>query len=396
MTAGIPAPGSGRSETFLYGYYGCGNLGDELLLSAVAAGIAERWPSARFRVRNLGRTAAEPGIAGRIVETGLEREMVRRDRSAPVRAAAYLTAAWRLLAGCRCFVLGGGTLIHAKGSLGSLALLTALVVMARARGADVVGLGLGVAHLDRPLARILARIVCALSRDLAVRDSASRDALGPGSGARLCADLVYGWWPRALTEAPATPQPVVAVSLWSIAPAGEAAALAALAAALVRAAQRGCRIRALVLQDDEDGTLAGLSDRPAVARLAALLAERDVTVEVMRPASEPAAIAGAFAGVAAHCGARFHAAVVASLLGVPSVGLATDPKVTSLCRHFGFPALTLDGIDGDRLAAALDAACSMRVDAARLDDMRRRSVANFAWFDARREPAAAFVQTKAG
>jgi polysaccharide pyruvyl transferase WcaK-like protein len=371
---------------FLYGYYGCGNLGDELLLSAVASGILERWPRTRFRVRNLGPIDPEPRVRTAMVATGIEGIIAQPGRSRVLRVVAYLRAAFSQLKGCHCFVLGGGTLLAAKTGVASLALLGALVVMARLRGAKVVGLGLGAADLEKPVPRLLARLILALMSDIAVRDQGSLALLPAGGRARLTGDLVYGWWPPNLALAAyagATEPRVIAVSLWSVVPANEAALLTAIAAALRERLSAGDRLRFVVLQDGDDAS-GGLSDRPAFARLQVALGPECAPMEIVQPGSDPVEIAEAFRDVWLHCGARFHGCVLASLLAIPSVGLASDPKVTSLCEHLGMPSIALSDLTVGRLSEALNAAVPLRVPADKIEGLRERAAANFAWFDAHR------------
>lgn len=390
-----PAP----KHVFVYGYFGCGNVGDEMLLSAVASGIIERWPEARLRVRNLGRTAPEPHLRARVQDTDIEQELLRPGRGRGRRLVAYLRAAQRAMKGCDCFVLGGGTLIHAKTSAWSLAILTALIAMARLQGMPVIGLGLGANHLDGRLSRALTRIIKALSADLVVRDEASLRTIGSGVNVRLAADLVYNWWPGHIRAPHSGAPEVIAVTLWSLPPTEEASVLNSLAEALTRRALSGAQVRGLVFQDADD-TSGGLSDRGALQRLAVLLERNGVSMEIVRPGATPGELAEAFGDVTVHCGARFHASVIASLLGIPSVGLATDAKVLSLCAVFGLPSLELGDIDAERLSHSIEQARRATIDTDVLAQLRKRSALNFTWFDdrcdARRCAAAATTVNETG
>ncbi len=367
-------------EIFLYGYYGAGNLGDALLLSATIAGITARWPSAAFRVRNLGTQEVDGQFGNRVITADIERILWRSDLPRAIRACIYLGRAARAMRGCRCFVLGGGTLIQAKRSLGSLALLTALIIIARVLGLKVIGLGLGTAHLESLPARILARLSVALMVDVAVRDEASRRELGGFDKARLCADLVYDWWPHDLDRVAENGPPVLAVSLWSVSPEYETRITAALVQTLQACSRDGWRIRFLVFQDG-DPAQGGLTDRIAIETLGSSLADRGVPFEVVRPENSPARLAAAFANVKIHCGARFHGGVIASLLGIPTVGLATEPKVTSLCAALRMPALDPERITSDQLTEAINSARTMRVDARVIASLRASAARNFEWFD---------------
>ena len=368
---------------FVYGYYGCGNLGDELLLSAVVSGILARRPGSRFRVRNLGPIAPDPRLLPRIETTGIERHLLTPGRNRILRGFSYLRAANRAMQGCSHFVLGGGTLIHAKSGPASLALLTILIAVARLRGQTVLGLGLGAADLQGWLPRALAYLAKAMMHDIAVRDEPSQKLLPSRNRARLTSDLVYGWWPDQPLppRAAVTTAPVVAVTIWSVVPHNEPVLLRAMADALEALARTGHVLRFLVFQDGNEMS-GGLSDRPAFERLVALLQPRGIAAELVHPTSDPADIAAAYSGAVVHCGTRFHGCVLASLLGIPSVGLASDPKVSSLCQEFGMPFVGMHDVKRDRLLEAIAMAKRTTVSQTKISELRARCAANFAWLDA--------------
>ena len=155
---------------------------------------------------------------------------------------------------------------------------------------------------------------------------------------------------------------------------------------LVTLARRRHAIRFVVFQD-ADAQSGGLSDRPAFARLAALLTAEGVVAELVRPAADPDSIAATFRGTVLHCGTRFHGCVLAALLGVPTVGIATDPKVSSLCSELSLPHMTPEEVSVERLLAAAEDQIGCTLSPARLADLRRRSELNFAWFAGHSQPA---------
>lgn len=381
-----------RLRVLVYGYYGCGNIGDELLLNAAMTGILRHWPEATFRVRNLGPVEVEPALADRVELTQMDRILVAPDRGRLRRVLAYLGAAWRVMRGCQVLVLGGGTLISGA-AMSALILLAMVVVLARLRGLAVLGIGLGVARLERWPARLLARLIVALSKDFAVRDRASHEALGAPPGVRLTGDLVYAWWPGTADDRARAGGDVIVVSLWSIAPAGEDRLMEEIAAALVAAAKAGARIRFVVFQD-MDAATGALSDRGAIARMREKLSAASVASDVVRPQATRASLAEAFEGARLHIGARFHAGVVATLLRVPTVGIALDPKIASLGETLGLPVLVPQSLSRTEIESAIAAATAHRLRADRLAELRALSAGNFDWF-ARQAPPVARVHAVA-
>lgn len=362
----------------LYGYYGCGNVGDELLLNAAMTGILRHWPHATFRVRNLGPVEVEPHLADRLELTDMEQVLATPDKGRFARVLAYLGLAWRAMRGCRVLVLGGGTLISGL-AMRALVLLAIVVMFARIRGLAVVGIGLGAARLKRLPARLLSRLIVALASEFCVRDEASLKALGSPRQVRVTSDLVFSWWPETLEPPTVQTGEVIVVSLWSTEPAEGEKLVDQIAAALIHAARSGACIRFVVFHEMET-SLAKVSDRAAIDLVRRKLAAAAVASEVVRPRATRASLAEAFQGARVHLGARFHAGVVATLFGVPSIGIALDPKITSLGAALGQPVFFPADVTQEALAAAIDASKANRETRDAIAQFRALSEGNFRWF----------------
>lgn len=366
------------TRVLLYGYYGCGNIGDELLLNAAMAGILRHWPDATFRVRNLGPVEAEPSLADRLELTNMEQVLAVPGRGRLARGLAYLGAAWRAMRDCRALVLGGGTLISGL-AMPALVLLAVVVLLARIRGLAVVGIGLGAVRLERLPARLLSRLIVALASDVCVRDEASLKALGSPRKARITRDLVFSWWPESREPQTVQTGDAIVVSLWSTEPREEARLVDRVAAALIEAARSGARIRFVVFHEMET-SLAKVSDRAAIDRVRQKLSAAAVASEVVRPRATCASLAEVFQGARVHLGARFHAGVVATLFGVPSIGIALDPKITSLGTALGQPVFSPADVTQEGLTAAIIAAKVNHGNHDIMAQFRALSEDNFRWF----------------
>jgi polysaccharide pyruvyl transferase WcaK-like protein len=336
----------------LYGFYGAGNLGDDLLLEAAARGIGRIFPRARLAARSHGLDQNAP--------PGVDLVDVERHASAPgvpraVRLVRYLAAWARLLSRAQWLVFGGGTLFHARGGLASLATQLMICALARARGARVAALGVGVAELRRPGARFLLRRIVATCDLFLVRD---RAALGEcaGTAARLAGDLVFGLDELA-RPGDAAGARVVGLAVYPAALRAHSAH-AAIADAVHMLTEAGWRVVFLGF------CRAGDDDARAFAEIAARLPGPPPETRLLE--SDLPALLAATADLGIICGMRYHGLVLAALRGLPFVGLVHDNKIAAICETFGMPALAAEGLDPSALVAALRDAASRRIDPAKL------------------------------
>lgn len=340
----------------MYGYYGFGNVGDDLLLFSVISALSRIAPEARFVVRSLNPVFNVTD--GRVQYVELEQIIVRAGRSRWRRLASYALATWRSLHGCSHMVFGGGTLFHARArSAVNLALIAMMVLMARLRGAQVFALGVGVASLPKGMPQRLMGFILSLARDFAVRDESSLancQNLSGASQVRLTADLVFALplekLPRAFSL-----RRVLAITLAASDIGhdglGNEDFLANLAVALQRLRELEWEIRFLSFQElDFDGVK--LSDSDLFATLYRYGLKQ--SVKIVRVSSFPAEISRQFSDIDAVVGMRFHGHVLAALMGIPFVGLGQDSKLVDLCRYFSMSFLDSNGLQPDRLVTAVE------------------------------------------
>ena len=364
----------------MYGYYGFGNVGDDLLLSSVISALSQFAPEARFVVRSLKPVSNVTDERVQYVE--LERIMVRAGRPRWRRLASYALATWRSLRGCSHLVFGGGTLFHARaGSAVNLALIAMLVLMARLRGAQVFALGVGVASLPKGVPQRLMGLILALARDFAVRDESSLATCRHLSGVsqvRLTADLVFALSLEKLPRVSGL-RPVLGITLAASDDIGNdglgnEAVLANLALALQRLRERRWEIRFLSFQElDLDGMK--LSDSALFATLYRYGLRQ--AVETIRVSSLPAEIARQFSDIDAVVGMRFHGHVLAALMDIPFVGLGRDSKLVDLCAYFSMPFLELNDLQSDRLVTAVEQTRKQVPNREKTRMLSRAAAANF-------------------
>ena len=198
----------------IYGYYGFGNFGDDLMLAAIAAAIRERDPEADILVKCRDPV---PGLGPTVRFLEADRIMEQK-RSALARAALYLRRLTRAVKDRDWLVIGGGALFLDKGRLNrSLLLMGLLVLRARLAGVRIALIGVSCDLLADPVSIWITRRIFRAATFIAVRDAFSHDYARyfGRADAVLCADLGFAAPGLSLARpaAMARGRPVIAVCL---------------------------------------------------------------------------------------------------------------------------------------------------------------------------------------
>lgn len=277
-----------RKKILLAGYYGFGNLGDEVLLGIYRARLADR-----FEVSVL---------AGRM-------------RWRPWSVIAAIARCDLLLFG------GGGALQDRTGSL-SLWYYLSLIGLALLLGKDVALLGQGIGPLSRPN-KAGVRAVLARAARVTVRDRQSLKVL-EGLPARLSADSVLamepGNFPKPKTSSGSATILLIPRSL------GASDVLWKGFSGSLSAAARRLNAELVVLP------LHASSDGKIMEKLRTYLQDQAAfqTWENPRQALEIISRADWVLS------ARLHGLILASLLEKPFLGLGPDPKIAAWADEFPF------------------------------------------------------------
>lgn len=366
---------------FLYGYYGFGNFGDDLLLHSLIAGIRRSDPAAQFVVRSRGTVAelaADPAIRFSGIEQRLEGLSGRLSK-----LCMALAELRRRIDACEVFVIGGGTLFIDKGQLNlSLLLLALAVKYAKWRGRRVVVTGVAVDLLTHPLSLALTRSILGSADFVAVRDAISlpyaehrRQTDRP---ALLAADMVL-----SLPLPPVAPQacddgrPVLGFCFIDYYrtltryPERHPAYVAAILR-LLAAHRQQYRLLCITFQQGQ-----GQRDD----WLQPLLVEHFPEVRTLHVDS--LAQVAALGGVDVLLTTRFHLGILGVMLGKPVIVIDHELKMTALANDFALPTLSLvEFVAGaDCHVDALLNEYNPARTAASLAQQRQRVAHNFAWFD---------------
>ncbi len=333
-------------DVLFCGYFGFGNLGDEVILSAVVEDLYRSCPDARLGVLVGPRGSRLPAATSQIP---------RADRAAMARA----------LTTCRVLAVGPGGIFQDATSVASCAWYGGVVARARRAGARVVHVAQSVGPLRSLPGRWLTRRALASADAVLVRDEASLELvrrLSCGDRAVRTADA--GWLvppPRGLLrERPA--RVALAPRPWG----GRRGLSPAWWAELAGTLEAGGREVIGLAMSEEDARLLG-----EVARLTGRKAEP------VRPqsAEEALALLGSCEAVVAM---RLHALLLGARAECRVLGLSYDPKVDGLLAALGLePAGRVgESPQAARIAALVGDPTWGRAPAARVEEEHVRARRN--------------------
>lgn len=368
-----------RRGVLLYGYFGAGNLGDDLLLAVTVGALRPILPDARFFVRDYGDAAGLSALDPSITFTGIETVLADKAGSRTVRLARYLRAYVRAFRECQWLVFAGGTLFHERGTLTSLVLQWMICVLARLQGVRIAALGVGVAELHSSMARWLLRRIVGMSELFLVRDDAALDQCA-GTRARLTTDLVFAWDVLNPVPLPGGAPSRIGLTIYPPACRNTAAknARAALTDAIRSWQAAGHTVVYLICQRAGVTT----SDEEIFAQLNTELGPSARPIETRRLGTDAAAITRQLGDLSVICGMRFHALVLAAMLGRPFLGLAHDNKISEICRTFTMPCYSVDELAAEKLVAAIEAIRDRIPDSVLVQRARHLAQKNFRAFAA--------------
>lgn len=291
----------------LFGYFGRGNLGDELMLHAFLSNLR----------RLINFEAAV--ISSSPVET---LRMHSMHSIVPVHKFNIAAIPIRI-AGVNAVVGCGGSLLQDATSFRSLAYYTSLLMLSRCLGSKPIMLAQGLGPLKRRISMHSASLALRLCELVTFRDYASLElAIKLGAfqhRAYLTSDLSFMLAPPFEATAPSG-QFTVAVAMRNWQGADEVAAN--IAQALLSCASQINSVRCISLSRD---------DLPLCERLCKQLYSLNAT------SIAPASICElweAMRGIHLLIGVRLHSLILACMLGVPAVGISYDPKVKALMDSF--------------------------------------------------------------
>ncbi len=294
-----------RFEVALCGYYGFGNLGDELLARA-AVRLLEQCGVPRQRIVVLSNDVAE-------TERFLGTASVNRWN---------LRAVFSVLRESRTLLLGGGGLFQDTTSARSPIYYWSLVRMAKLVNCIPWCFGQSVGPLNGKLSRILARDALTLCKKRGVRDRFSLEELKNwGLDAFLSPDLVFGMEPFPIARSTGGTRMILNIRPWRN---GLPERLAENAQEYARAL--GLSIRGISLSDEDTKTMEDL-DRRGLLELEGIDRWDSKRLDsIAVPEGSRKAV-----------GMRLHFCILSAMAGIPLLAVPYDPKVLGFAEILGIP-----------------------------------------------------------
>lgn len=312
------------------GYYGCGNIGDEAVLTGIVESFARR---------------CGPGRVEFTVFSADPRDTEQRHGLRGVDRM-NLSLLRQTLRESDLLLSGGGSLLQDSTSLRSLLYYLGVIRLARACRTPVMLYAQGIGPLRRRIARVMTRLAANGTQYITVRDPDSARLLRQIGVCRppieVTADPAFALTPektrrvmeileasRAGTKGGGeTLQIGIALRPWKP-PEPTVADYVRMAEAIRE--KTGARLLFLPMQSPGDTQLA--------ERVAQAVSGE---VCVVREPLSPREMLGLIESLAGLMAMRLHALIFGAIGGVPLVALGYDPKVTRLMTDLGQASRTID------------------------------------------------------
>lgn len=285
-----------RRRIFLFGYYGFGNLGDELLLEYYRQLLEEALPDWDRWTLTAAPQQLTPLIGDRIHN--------RWDVLKPLRSTSSGDI----------WLAGGGTLIQNATSNRSLGFYLGLIRAAQLRGANTVLLGQGYGPINGVIARFAVRRSLSRCVWIQARDHEAFKAFESLFPSAFCAHGIDPLWELNITRVEETGQGILWIPKYSD------LALVPMLSKVLR--EKAGDIRMITFQSGEE-KLANLA--PGIRYLGVCRDIEDFSRSIE--------------GVGVVISSRLHGLVLSSLAGLPVISLGGDPKLWACCQLIGQPCL---------------------------------------------------------
>lgn len=303
------------------GYYGYENIGDEALLASIVSALKAEIPDLRITVlsANPRQTADRYGV-----------EAVNR---------FSLFAVFTALRRADLLISGGGSLLQDVTGPLTIPYYLSIVALARMLGKPVMFYAQGIGPVSRGFGRMLIRLIADRVDAITLRDPASGELLKEigvhNPAVELTADPVFGIDAGSLAGLAE-----VCTELGIVRPAGPLAGifvrewqgLTGYKEAVARAAD-------LLVDDGWQVVFVPMQypgDTAPAREIAGMMRNRPHLVERGLGLRQIMGLVGSMDLVV---GMRLHALIIATVCGVPMVGISYDPKVTEFLDMIGQPVI---------------------------------------------------------
>jgi polysaccharide pyruvyl transferase CsaB len=293
-------------DVLMAGYFGFGNLGDELLASASVSFLNECGVSSD----RIAILSGDP--EGSSLRLGIN--AFNRWKLGPVMSA---------LRRSRSLLFAGGGLFQDSSSVRSPLYYWGVARIARMCSCAVWALGQSVGPLARPVSKFLARDALGACRYLAVRDAPSLDASRElGLSPDVMPDIVMG---MKIAAPPGHAEKTVLLNARPVR--GGTGPADVLAKTVRKCAEMGFNLRGIAFAEEDTAVLEEIRDRCGVPMTKICLVK---SVEEFLDEAKYASIA---------VGMRLHFAVLSLKAGLEVVMFPYDPKVSAFVDEWGMSVI---------------------------------------------------------
>ncbi len=318
------------ASLLLAGYIGCGNLGDDAIMLGFSNGIHRYGHECQV-------------LSGRPEETN-------RLHGVPAVPRRDFKRIKEAIGESDALVFPGGSIFQDVTSFRSVLYYSRLVKMAKKAGKKVFMVGQGVGPLKTIIGRSFARQAFQSADLIAVRDSASATTLkelGVKHSPRITADCAF------LLSAPHRADDSLGFQVGEMKTVGIAARPLGKGHDVVGIISDFCR---LLFQSGAMPILLAMDRNEDVPLIQQIEDRAGGKIPDLRKLESPGDIQSRIARMDTIVAVRLHAGILASTVGVPSLMLAYDPKVTAFARQLDIgPAVSMDKLTGARLFDAYTA-----------------------------------------
>ncbi|MFA4015227.1 MAG: hypothetical protein RUDDFDWM_000305 [Candidatus Fervidibacterota bacterium] len=308
----------------LIGYFGHGNLGDEMMLHAFLYGLRDR---VKF---------SACAISGSPDETRQMHSIAAINKFNIASIVEFMRKA-DVVVGC------GGSLLQDATSFRSLAYYVGLIVLSRSLGVAPVLLAQGLGPLRRRISRHLAALALRRCLLITFRDEVSlelaKKLCAVHDKAFLTADLAFILTPPYEAKPPQENLWLaVAMRPWR----GVDEVLAHVADGILQLKHRISAVRCISFSRD---------DIEVSEKLSLLLKQMKVEVVAPRSIEE---LWEAMKSVHLLIGSRLHSLILACMLGIPSIAISYDPKVEAFMKGWASRfCIPWEGVSSDAVKERL-------------------------------------------
>lgn len=316
-------------KLLLAGYFGAGNLGDDAILKGFVTGLE--------------------GLSYQYRAISASPERLMRNLGIQSVPKMDFAAVKQAISECDALVFPGGSIFQDVTSTRSVIYYSNLVKVAKKHNKKVIMLGQGIGPLTSWTGKRLATAAFNAADMLAVRDPMSISALkslGVKTNPRSTADCAFLLPPPPEKSEDSTSYGVAGMKTVgvSVRPWGKDKSKAVITAFadLVKLLSSNGYVPVMMALDDTE-------DRKIIEAIAK---KHGGKVPDLKGLTTPTQLQQRVARMEAVIAMRLHAGILASTVGIPSLMVSYDPKVTAFANLMGLPTPpNIQGATGDRLFA---------------------------------------------